>query len=115
MAAAHRWNHVNYAVAPERLSLVEECLDATFPWQKFVAKPYLVGYRFGDDFDEGALYLRPVPEAAVLGDALRRLRAHDAALDGALARLETIEADWADHVGFMVGSVARAEPSRRSP
>jgi len=109
MATAHRWNHVNYAVAPERLALVEACLDAAFPWEKFVAKPYLIGYRFGDDFDEGALYLRPVPDAGILSDALRRLREHDAMLDGALTRLETIEADWADHTGFLVGSVAEWE------
>ena len=78
----HRWNHVNYAVPPERVPLVEACFDAIFPWEKFVAKPYLLGYR---------------------------LRAHDANLDAALARLETIEADWADHTGFLVGGVAEWE------
>jgi hypothetical protein len=104
-----RWNHVNVAVPPERLPLVEACIDAAFGWAKFVAKPSLVGYRFSDDFNEGALFVRPVPEAGIVADALRRLRASDAALDGALARLETIEADWADHTGFMVGSVAEWE------
>src|SRR5262249_9553046 len=105
----HRWNHVNYAVPPERVPLVEACFDAIFPWEKFVAKPYLLGYRFATDFDEGALYVRPVPAGGELTEALGRLRAHDAALDAALARLETIEADWADHTGFLVGSVPEWE------
>jgi hypothetical protein len=105
----HRWNHVNYAVPPERLPLVEACIDAAFPWEKFVSKPYLLGYRFSDDFDQGALYVRPVPAAGQLTDALRRLRASDTELDGALATLETIEADWADHTGFLVPTVAEWE------
>jgi len=105
----HRWNHVNYAIPPERMPLVEQCIDAVFPWEKFVTKPYLLGYRFSDDLNEGALYFRPVPEAGVIDDALQRLRSQDAALDGALVRLEQIEADWADHTGFMVGSVAEWE------
>ena len=74
----HRWNHVNYAVPPERVPLVEACFDAIFPWEKFVAKPYLLGYRFSTDFDQGALYVRPVPAAGALSDALRRLRTSDA-------------------------------------
>jgi hypothetical protein len=105
----HRWNHVNYAIPPERFPLVEACVDAVFGWEKFVTKPYLLGYRFSDDLNQGALYFRPVPEAGAIADALRRLRATDAALDAALARLETIEADWADHTGFMVPSVAEWE------
>ena len=84
----HRWNHVNYAIPPERMPLVEACIDTVFPWEKFVAKPYLLGYRFGDDLNEGALYFRPVPEAGVIDDALQRLRAQDAQLDGALVRLD---------------------------
>src|SRR5262245_66333729 len=105
----HRWNHVNYAVPPERLPLVEACIDALFPWEKFVAKPFLLGYRLSDDLHDGALYFRPVPEAGVVAEALGRLRAQDPALDGALARLDTIEADWSDHTGFMVRSVAEWE------
>ena len=35
---------------------------------------------------QGALYVRPVPAAGALSDALRRLRTPDAALDGALTR-----------------------------
>lgn len=105
----HRWNHVNYAVPPERVPLVEACFDAIFPWEKFVAKPYLLGYRFSTDFDQGALYVRPVPAAGALSDALRRLRTSDASLDAALTGLETIEADWADHTGFLVESVAEWE------
>ena len=109
VAAMHRWNHVNYAIPPERMPLVEACIDAVFPWEKFVAKPYLLGYRFSDDLNEGALYFRPVPEAGVIDDALQRLRLQDASLDAALRRLDEIEADWADHTGFMVESVAEWE------
>lgn len=109
MSATHRWNHVNFAVPPERLAEVEACIDALFPWQKFVAKPTILGYRLTADMHEGALYFRPVAAAGALSDALARLRGDDAVLDGALASLETIEADWADHTGFEVGSVAEWE------
>jgi hypothetical protein len=105
----HRWNHVNYAVPPERFGEVEACIDALFPWQKFVAKPTILGYRLTDDMNQAALYFRPVPAAGVLSASLARLRKDDAALDGALADLERIEADWADHTGFAVASVAEWE------
>ncbi len=104
-----RWNHVNVAVPPERIPLVTGCIDAVFGWEKFVDKPYLVGYRLGEDLHDAALYLRPVPAAGVVADALARLRAGDAALDDALAELDRIEGDWADHVGFMVPTVAEWE------
>jgi hypothetical protein len=84
-----RWNHVNVAVPPERMPLVEACIDAAFGWTKFVSRSSILGYRFSDD--------------------LQRLRVHDATLDTALARLDTIDADWADHTGFMVGSVEEWE------
>ena len=44
-----------------------------------------------------------------LSAALRRLRAQDAELDEALATLDTVEGDWADHTGFMTGSVQEWE------
>lgn len=109
MADAQRWNHVNFAVPPERLALIEECIDALFGWTKFVAKPYLLGYRLSDDMHEAALYFRPVPAAAGLQMALERLRGEDGALDAALGALNTIEGDWADHTGFMIASVQEWE------
>ncbi len=108
-SSTHRWNHVNFAVPPERLPLVEDCIDRLFGWEKFVAKPYLLGYRLTGDMHEAALYFRPVPAAGALWDALARLREHDVALQGALAQLDATEGDWADHVGFMTGSVAEWE------
>ena len=66
MQRAQRWNHVNFAVPPERLALVEECIDTLFGWEKFVAKPYLLGYRLTADMHEAALYFRPVPAAGAL-------------------------------------------------
>jgi hypothetical protein len=104
-----RWNHVNVAVPPERMPLVEACIDAAFGWTKFVSRSSILGYRFSDDFMQGAFYVRPVPEAGIVADALQRLRAHDATLDGALARLDAIDADWADHTGFLVPSVEEWE------
>jgi hypothetical protein len=104
-----RWNHVNFAVPPEQLPLVEECIDTLFGWEKFVAKPYLLGYRLTADMHEAALYFRPVEAAGALLGALERLRADDAALDGALRGLDGIEGDWADHTGFMTASVQEWE------
>jgi len=109
MEHAHRWNHVNFAVPPERLPLVEECIDTLFGWEKFVAKPYLLGYRLTSDMHEAALYFRPVPAAAALLGALQRLRSADATLDGALTELDRIEGDWADHTGFMTASLQEWE------
>jgi hypothetical protein len=109
MERAHRWNHVNFAVPPVRMALIEECIDTLFGWEKFVAKPYLLGYRLTTDMHEAALYFRPVPAAGELTAALQRLRAQDASLDAALTTLEAIEGDWADHTGFMIGSVEEWE------
>ena len=109
MPAIHRWNHVNYAVPPERMAVVEACLDALFPWEKFVAKPTILGYRLCPDLHDGALYFRPVPAAGALTASLARLRATDSALDAALAGLAEVEADWADHTGFEVAGVAEWE------
>jgi len=104
-----RWNHVNLAVAPERMPLVEECLDALFGWEKFVTRSTLIGWRLGPDLHDAALYLRPVAAAGAVGDAIIRLRAGDAALDAGLAELDGADADWRDHTGFQVGSVAEWE------
>jgi len=106
MPGPQRWNHVNFAVPPERLPLVEECLDRLFGWEKFVAKPYLLGYRLTTDLHEAALYIRPVVAAGAVWEALERLRRDDAALDAALGEMHRVDADWADHIGFMTASVA---------
>lgn len=109
MDVRHRWNHVNFAVPPERIPLLEECLDALFPWEKFVSKPYLLGYLLTDDLHEAALYFRPIGAAGALDAAIKRLRAVDDELDGALGTLEDAEGDWNDHTGFVVPSVAEWE------
>ena len=109
MAARHAWNHQNYAVPPDRLPLVETCIDALFPWEKFVARADLLAYRLTDDLHAGALYFRPSTATAALHDALARLRARDAELGRAFAAQERFDADWNDHAGFMVGSVAEWE------
>jgi uncharacterized small protein (DUF1192 family) len=105
----HVWNHNNFAVPPERLALVEQAIDALFPWVKFVAKPHLLGYRLTDDLHAGALYVRPAPPAAALHAEIERLRAENPELDRGIRGLETIEADYNDHCGFMVPSVEEWE------
>jgi hypothetical protein len=109
MPDTQRWNHVNFAVAPEQLPLIETCLDALFGWEKIVSKSTLLGYRLSADLHDAALYFRPVPAAGHLQTALARLRTTDVSLAGALDDLGRIEADWADHTGFMVASVAEWE------
>jgi hypothetical protein len=104
-----RWNHVNFAVAPERMARVEECIDTLFGWPKIVAKPYLLGYRLSDDMHDAALYFRPVPAAADMLTALARLRDREPALAAALSALDGLEGDWIDHTGFMVASVGEWE------
>jgi hypothetical protein len=109
MPLEHFWNHNNYAVPPERLALVEACIDSLFPWVKFVSKPHLLGYRLGNDLHTGALYIRPAAPAAQLQQALTRLRAEHHDLDDALRGLERIDADYNDHNGFMVPTIAEWE------
>ncbi len=105
----HTWNHNNFAVPPARLPLVEACIDALFPWVKFVSKPHLLGYRLTDDLHAGALYFRPAAPAAALHETLARLRTRTPELDAALVDLERIDADYNDHCGFMVTTVAEWE------
>lgn len=109
MESQHFWNHNNYAVPPQRLPLIEACIDALFPWVKFVSKSYLLGYRLADDMHAGALYFRPAAPAAELAAVLVQLREASPALDRALAGLDSIDADYNDHNGFMVRSVAEWE------
>jgi len=109
MDPQHRWNHNNFAVPPRQLSLIEACVDALFPWVKFVSKPHLLGYRLSDDLHAAALYFRPAAPAEALHGAVARLRAQDTALDTALRDLERIAADYNDHCGFMVPTVAEWE------
>ena len=103
------WNHHNYAVPPQRLALLEACFDELFPWVKFVSKPHLLGYRLTDDLHAGALYLRPAAPAAALQTALGHLRGAHPDLDAALRGLDSIDADYNDHCGFMVPTVAEWE------
>jgi hypothetical protein len=109
MGSQDAWNHHNYAVPPQQLPLIETCIDALFPWVKFVSKPHLLGYRLTDDMHAGALYFRPAAPAATLQDALTRLRGQDDDLDSALRGLDRIDADYNDHCGFMVPTVAAWE------
>ena len=99
------WNHNNYCIAPAHLEPLCECIEAIFPWTLIVRKPSLVGYRLGDDLNQGALYLRPTPAGAAVADALARLRDADAALGRALAALDAQDADLTDHQGVRIASI----------
>jgi len=109
MGVRDAWNHNNYAVPPQRMALIEACIDALFPWVKFVSKPQLLGYRLTDDLHAGALYFRPAAPAAALQAVLQQLRTEHGALDAALRGLDGIEAEYNDHCGFMVPTVAEWE------
>lgn len=109
MGPQDAWNHHNYAVPPQRMGLIEACIDTLFPWVKFVSKPQLLGYRLSDDLHAGALYFRPAAPAAELQAALSRLRVEQTELDAALRGLDSIDADYNDHCGFMVPTVAEWE------
>jgi len=109
MGPQDAWNHQNYAVPPQHLTLLEACFDELFPWVKFVSKPHLLGYRLTDDLHAGALYFRPAAPAAALLEALGSLRSAHTDLDSALRGLDSIDADYNDHSGFMVPTVAEWE------
>jgi hypothetical protein len=105
MEPRHAWNHHNFSVPPERLPLIEACIDALFPWVKFVARPGLLGYRLQDDLHAGALYFRPTAAARAVEEAV----AAHVAVSAAIAGLDGIDADWNDHFGFLVPTLAEWE------
>lgn len=109
MGPQHAWNHINYAVPPERLRLIETCIDTLFPWVKFVTKTNLLGYRLANDLHAAALYFRPAAPAAALHAAMARARTERPDFDQALGDLDRIDADYNDHCGFMVPTVAEWE------
>jgi hypothetical protein len=108
-AMSSAWNHQNYAVAPGRLKQVEEAIDGLFGWRKFVTKPHLVGYLVADDFNAGAVYFQPAAAVEDLERALARLRSSDAELAAALAEIERLDVDLADHSGVMLATVEEWE------
>jgi|SRR5689334_18102519 len=99
------WTHASFAVPPEHVAALCECIETLFPWSPIVRKPDLVGYRLGDDLNRGALYLRPTPAARALHAALERLRRLDAELGHALAGVEALDADVNDHQGIRIVTV----------
>src|SRR5262249_20347292 len=88
---------------------IEACIDALFPWVKFVSKPHLLGYRLAADMHAAAVYFRPAAAAATLHTALDGLRREHPDVHRGLVELEGMDADYNDHSGFMVPSVAEWE------
>jgi hypothetical protein len=103
------WNHASYCVPPEDVPALCACIEAVFPWSPIVRKPELVGYRLGDDLNEGALYLRPTSAARALHAAIDRLRRSDAGLARAVAELDALDADVNDHHGIRIATVEEWE------
>ena len=99
------WNHQNYAVPPENLGLVEACFSELFPWEHWVSREDMVGYRFQQASEKGMAFFRPAKAAGDLAKMIDRLRKTSPELDRALVGMDQLPADHADHSGFMVHSV----------
>ena len=109
MDQPHRWNHNNFAVAPEQMDNVAACVDALFPWTKFVDKPTILGYRLTEHMYDGAVYFRPVAPMAQIHALLAEARASRPEVAQAFRDLAGLDADYRDHCGFMVPSAAEWE------
>lgn len=99
------WNHNNYAVPPESLPLLEECIAALMPWELWVKRDDMLGYRFHKMAEKGMVFFRPSRPAGELTRVIERLRRQQPELDAALVEMERLPADHNDHNGFMVTSV----------
>lgn len=101
----NRWNHCNFSVAEEKFPAIEACFDTLFGWEKYVARPKIIGYRLQQDHRAAAVYIQPTDAAGRAQSAIARLRAQDTELDQAIRELETISPDYNDHFGYFVDGV----------
>ena len=107
------WNHNNYAVPPENLALLEACLTAIMPWELWVKRPDMLGFRFVKEQEKGMVFFRPAKPAGQLAETVERLRKHVPDLDAALRGMEDQPADYNDHSGFIVKDVEEWETRLR--
>jgi hypothetical protein len=109
MDQPHRWNHNNFAVAPENMERVAAAVEALFPWTKFVDKPTILGYRLTEDLYEGAVYFRPVAAMSRINAMIAEARRARPEVEEAFHDLLGLDADYRDHCGFMVPTFAEWE------
>jgi len=102
MATPDFWNHNNYAVPPQNLPLVEECIGLLFPWEQYVKRPGFLGYRLQEDSRKAVVFFQGHPWAAKFVTAVERLRKTDKELGEALDLREQHSSDQIDHNGFRV-------------
>ena len=103
------WNHNNYAVPPENLALIEECISTLFPWERWVYRDDMLGYRFQKISEKGMTFFRPAEPVGEYVRLIQRLRKTTPSLDAALKGIESLPADTNDHNGFIVKSVEEWE------
>ena len=98
-------NHMNFAVPPESLAALDACIEAVLPWERYVTRDDLVGYRIAGGDDAGCVFIRPAEAVGEIASVMKRVRRSVPDLDRAIAALERSPADVADHFGFRVSSV----------
>jgi hypothetical protein len=103
------WNHVNYAVDPANVTLLEECFAALMPWELWAKTETMLGYRFRTDYEWGMAFFQPCEHAATIARIVAEVRTERPELDEAMVGLESVYADTNDHVGFIVESVGEWE------
>jgi uncharacterized protein (DUF2132 family) len=106
---SYQWNHNNYAVPADRFEELERCLDTLFGWEKLVRRADILGYKLKPNYRQSMVFFRPVEPAGQFVAAIERLRAENPDLDAAIRGLEQLPADFNDHNGIMLESVAEFE------
>lgn len=99
------WNHVNYAVPPENMAALEECIATLMPWQLWAKTQSMLGYRFHTNYEWGMAFFQPSEHAATFARVIDEVRKERPELDEAIKGLESLTPDVNDHSGFIVKSV----------
>ena len=103
------WNHNNYAIPPGNLALLEECIRELMPWDLWVKRDNMLGYRFQEESEKGMTFFQGSEPAGLLAKSLDRLRKQHPDLEAALTGMERLAADHNDHNGFIVKSLEEWE------
>jgi hypothetical protein len=103
------WNHVNYAVPPENMAALEECIATLMPWQLWAKTESMLGYRFHTNYEWGMAFFQPSVHAATFARVVDEVRRERPELDEAIKGLESLTPDVNDHTGFIVKSVEEWE------
>ena len=103
------WNHNNYAIPPANLAFLEACIRELMPWELWVKRDNMLGYRFQQESEKGMTFFQGSAPAGLLAKTLDRLRKQHPDLEAALTGMEKLSADHNDHNGFIVKSVEEWE------